>query len=76
MVPSPDVASAVFSGSLWYENGVAVVNQIVPGTPGGSSFISSSRMWMSPRITLPTVPGWASHSSLSHAVNPSPSVAP
>ncbi len=69
-------AAAVFAGSLKYSNGVAVLNQIVPGVPLAQGFISASRMCRSPSNTLPTLPRCASHSALSQAVNPRPSVAP
>ena len=76
MLPSAERASWVLFGSLKYSNGVAVLNQIVPGVPFGHGFMLSSRMCRSPSITLPTVPRWASHSALSQAVKPRPSVAP
>ena len=76
MLPSGERASLVLSGSLKYSNGVAVLNQTVPGVPIGHGFMFSSRMCRSPSSTLPTVPRWASHSSLLQAVKPRPSVAP
>ena len=52
MLPSAERASAVFAGSLKYSNGVAVLNQTVPGVPVGQGCMFSSRMCRSPSSTL------------------------
>src|SRR5258708_28395387 len=70
MLPSGERASLVLFGSLKYSNGVAVLNQTVPGVPAGHAFMDSSRIRRSPSSTLPTVPRCASHCPLSHAANP------
>ncbi len=76
MAPSAERARAVFSGSLKYSKGVAVLNHSVPGVPVGQGCIFASSTCSSPSSTLPTVPLCASHSALSQAVKPNPSVAP
>src|SRR6201993_400362 len=76
MEPSCDRASLVFAASLKYSNGVAVLNQSVPGVSFGQGCMFSSSTCSSPSRTLPTVPRCASHCSLSQAANPRPSVAP
>src|SRR3981189_1262185 len=76
MLPSGERASFVLFGSLKYSNGVAVLNQTVPGVPTAQGCIASSRMCNSPSRTLPTVPRWGFHSALLQAVKPRPSVAP
>jgi hypothetical protein len=48
-----------------HSNSLAVLNHNVPGVPTGTGRMSSSSTCNSPSRTLPTVPGWASHSALS-----------
>src|SRR5262245_19285968 len=70
------VYEAEHAGSLKYSNGVAVSNHSCPGLPIGHSRMASSSTCSLPSRTRPTVPLCASHSALSQAVKPSPSVAP
>jgi hypothetical protein len=76
IVPSSDSAWAVLGWSLKYSNCVARRNQTVPVVPVGHGCMFSSRMCSSPKTGRPTVPLWASHSTVSQAVTPMPSVMP